>query len=968
MPVVTRIEVPPPEPFVEGEEGAEAEGAGYRFVAPRTATEPLVFQAADGIALFWTPTELVYGNGDGQLDFLAGSAPAEFTVRGRSVHYPRTFPASEEVHVALPEGRKYWLYLYGPPRQPAAHLSGDLWFGVSGMVGGIPLPSGRHQAMESFGFRFQPVYAEDTMGARVEGWYEVRDTDDGQQLFICIPADWLLAEDRVYPVKVDPTVIIASGVTLYGLFQMPKSGALLALVRLDSGLYAYVSTDAGQTWNPANTALGLGRLLANSSDRYVTGRPAVDNDDIIYVGVRVRDGAFSSCVLYSFRFDSANRTITQVSSYKFPDIVHDKVIEDIGVAGAAGANKTLYVVYRAWRIPGNTIYHYSYVASFNVTPDGAMSFSTEYQKFYRSSSAYNPDSGWYGCLSVSASGDVLIHYYDTLTGRFYISTFTGSPQEIAYGADMGIKGADVPCFLSGNYLMLADLTRINIGSGFGGAYGMAVYRAHDNKFVFAGVQSGRVMMKTYDRASGGFSDVVYSTFNVGSKVLLPLAPITTDHTPVLYSDPNDANHIMYDVVSFNVAPFAPTELACPNFDAADPVTFSWQFNDQNPGDRQSAYQLEIWLDGSPIYDTGWVSSPNSSHTLPSGTLQNGRSYQWRVRTKDQSGAESPWSDFAVVQTGPKPQATILHPTAGATVSTSEVTVEWSVANQSAATVRLYDGAGQTVLQEHEVTTPSARAKTITGLENNTSYQVSVQPVSSIGVVGDEVFSGPFSVQYTPPPKPTASAAEQAGFIRVTITNPAPTGDEPEVMHNDIYRREPGQGWVRIATGIAPDGTYDDYAVGSGVVYEYRARAVGANGTYTDSDVAQASVTITGGIWLHDPRDPVGTAHHFQYHELPSSDHPVIPSGTFQFAGRRYPVVQMDASQMERIVRYRLYLSDETDDRAALEALYERRTTLCLRNHRGKKYYVVFTEMPLEFERRGAWADVEFQVVDFDEEV
>lgn len=68
MSVVARIEVPPPEPFVEGEEGAEARGAGYRFIAPRTATEPLVFQAADGHALFWTPTELVFGDGDGQLD------------------------------------------------------------------------------------------------------------------------------------------------------------------------------------------------------------------------------------------------------------------------------------------------------------------------------------------------------------------------------------------------------------------------------------------------------------------------------------------------------------------------------------------------------------------------------------------------------------------------------------------------------------------------------------------------------------------------------------------------------------------------------------------------------------------------------------------------------------------------------------------------------------------------------------
>jgi hypothetical protein len=221
-----------------------------------------------------------------------------------------------------------------------------------------------------------------------------------------------------------------------------------------------------------------------------------------------------------------------------------------------------------------------------------------------------------------------------------------------------------------------------------------------------------------------------------------------------------------------------------------------------------------------------------------------------VKTWDQAGVESPWSDYATFQTGVRPVPTIISPTAGATVSTGEVTVQWSVGSQSTATVRLYDATGTTVLQTAEVTQAAARLRTITGLANTTSYQVSVQVTSAIGVVGPEVFTGAFAVSFTPPAAPTAAAAGQTGFNRVTITNPAPGVGEPTVVSNDLYRRQTGGGWVRIATGVAPNGTYDDYAVGSVVTYEYFARAIGDNGTYTDSTVVEASTSWEG--WRFTP--------------------------------------------------------------------------------------------------------------------
>lgn len=58
---------------------------------------------------------------------------------------------------------------------------------------------------------------------------------------------------------------------------------------------------------------------------------------------------------------------------------------------------------------------------------------------------------------------------------------------------------------------------------------------------------------------------------------------------------------------------------------------------------------------------------------------------------------------------------------------------------------------------------------------------------------------------------------------------------PSATDNDVYRRVTGTtDEVRVAAGVATGGTWDDYTAVSGVDYEYKVRAWGANGTFTDS--------------------------------------------------------------------------------------------------------------------------------------
>lgn len=97
---------------------------------------------------------------------------------------------------------------------------------------------------------------------------------------------------------------------------------------------------------------------------------------------------------------------------------------------------------------------------------------------------------------------------------------------------------------------------------------------------------------------------------------------------------------------------------------------------------------------------------------------------------------------------------------------------------------------------------------------------------------------PFTVDYIEPATPTLAVAPipGLGIIRVSITNPAPGGGQPDVTTQTLYRRVLGDGTsgVPVTTGIASGAVYDDFRAVAGVVYEYRALATGTNGTSTYS--------------------------------------------------------------------------------------------------------------------------------------
>lgn len=109
-------------------------------------------------------------------------------------------------------------------------------------------------------------------------------------------------------------------------------------------------------------------------------------------------------------------------------------------------------------------------------------------------------------------------------------------------------------------------------------------------------------------------------------------------------------------------------------------TFSWTFTDSDPGDVQTAYQVQIatrkhFQDQFIVWDSGKIPSSLSTYTLPQqDVLQFGETYYWRVRAWDGMDHASEWAEGPAYVAPPH-----AFPTPGFTVVPQNPTVDATTA-------------------------------------------------------------------------------------------------------------------------------------------------------------------------------------------------------------------------------------------------------------------------------------------------
>ncbi|GAA0313833.1 hypothetical protein GCM10008967_00400 [Bacillus carboniphilus] len=419
-------------------------------------------------------------------------------------------------------------------------------------------------------------------------------------------------------------------------------------------------------------------------------------------------------------------------------------------------------------------------------------------------------------------------------------------------------------------------------------------------------------------------------------------------------------------IQHNQAPTAPTNLSpTTTQDRAKQTRYSWQHNDPD-NDAQSKFDFQWRLQGASTWNTITQVTSNQYYDMPAGTLPRG-TIEWRVRTYDQADLSGPYSTIAVFFAGDKPSnPTITNPTNGATVSIANPTVQWSSSGQTDYHLKVLD-SGNTLVWE-SIKNSTNKAETVQfDLQNGASYKVQLASRNADGIWSDFV-SVDVNVSYTPPAVPvvTPTVDNSKGAIVLTIDNPVPSGTEPNVSYNSIFRKKQGETeFKRIATNIPTDGTFIDYTPASDQIYEYKVRTWGDNGTYSESVVVSQSIKLTG-VWLHDVTDPEGI-HNFKLDGGGRSKDWSTDAAYMKFAGRPDPVTEFSEHE-DDVVNATIKIMRESGEHIILERLLKSRNILCYRDGRGRRLFGTATQFPLTDESWGYATEIKVRRTSYSEVV
>lgn len=424
---------------------------------------------------------------------------------------------------------------------------------------------------------------------------------------------------------------------------------------------------------------------------------------------------------------------------------------------------------------------------------------------------------------------------------------------------------------------------------------------------------------------------------------------SNDAAPNLYSDFSAQSN----TVQLLTNPAAPSKLA-PSSTALDvsdqDLVLTWQHNDIDSTD-QTGYDVRYRLDGGAWVTLTDLNSSISRRTIPAGTLENGVTFEWQVRTYGEystAPAYSPWSSSAILTTSARPAATILAPIG--VVNSSRVTAEWLFfdnedSTQTSYRVRLEDELGAVIY--NRTLNGSATTHTIPNpVADGGTYTVVVSVRDGDGVWSFES-AQVFTVDYADPPVPNIDAFWDVdlGAVVVLIEHPEPAEGEVDVDHCQVWRSAAGDEWVMIADNVPPSTAITDYIPALDSVNYYRVTTVSALPSSTDS-VAVPVVTDSQG-WIFINGDPSVSGSFSSVMKLRYN--PSVDVGTSRdkvrhhFAGRKRPVEFAGEAETVTVGLSADLIGDSaTKEGAEAFALFP--APLCYRDPSGRRLFVSINDV------------------------
>lgn len=655
-------------------------------------------------------------------------------------------------------------------------------------------------------------------------------------------------------------------------FFSKDAGAKIRVLPVDSQIFVVVTVDKDTGFGPAITVI---QNIGTSATFTVLGEVLLDSEGIASLPAPATlavssawDAAYDPDAekVWFYYFDTANNRRLMRTGIDMNTYLADGVGEELNATvGATGATNHAIRVQRGSLVDENVL-----ISVANKTSGGTQ--STIYQLAGNN-------------LAPTAPTLTTESPFDATLARLFEWTFndpnagdTQSAYQFQVNTSVGVYEYDT------GKVSAAAATFVNTGVAATGN-NASVVPAHpaglvegDTKLIWASIRNSgtgtvntpsgwvtlvdfantRLMGKIHDPADTAptvtFTGGVANADTIAQMVAFRNLPLSVAASATLLN--GSAQNITYPALTVphnasvvlvlgwkqddwtSVAGAIGTEIGEPAAVSGDDAGLVWNYQIQTTATNITSSSFTVTGGASAISRGITVAlgpaghtATNQSHTLPTNTLSQPQDWQWRARTWDSLDVISPWASFGTFSTSASGTVTITDPAGDnpAGVITDNYVVAWSVAGttQHSYRVKVVRTSDSSVLSDTGWVVSVATTHEITGMLTDVEYRIEVT-VRNAAAVETNTHTRLITSDYSDPEIPifTLTSTAEGGYILVSVTNPAPAGDKPEVTSNLVFRRVDGSGddFVAIAE-IDPDGEYKDFAVASGKSYEYFVRGV-----------------------------------------------------------------------------------------------------------------------------------------------
>ncbi|MBE6021681.1 MAG: hypothetical protein E7231_00445 [Cellulosilyticum sp.] len=281
-------------------------------------------------------------------------------------------------------------------------------------------------------------------------------------------------------------------------------------------------------------------------------------------------------------------------------------------------------------------------------------------------------------------------------------------------------------------------------------------------------------------------------------------------------------------LSYTQASISLLELPNSTINVDEAFTISWVSS------NQTSFSLEV--DGN-IY-TG---TTQKSVTIPKGTIGKGyKTVKLTVTFSNTYYSNTATSSQGFTAYG-TPSTPILN--IKSVYNTATPTLSWQSNEQVTYKVTIKRQL-TTIEETEEIISTNKYYLVTTALENSGNYTISVKVKNKYGLWSAES-TGEFQVTFNVPPPPTIQAISDITTGSIIITVITDITNSSEYKNTEIWKRESGGVWKRMAYKLNATDIWSDFYVAGNTNYEYKARNIGQSGGISESEIIIGTTTVTG---------------------------------------------------------------------------------------------------------------------------